>query len=177
MLNVSSPTLQHQQGAVLHLLSNHLCLGGNEIRAELGLTANDLQTVLSELIAQGLVQTDNLRNAVRYSKREFEHDLDLVRPEWFGKLEGWFAQGNRETVLGVSRQLNLKEADTRATLEEMRKQGLLYGKFVGNMCIYSLRQRGVLLQASAEQMGQFQAAANPMASGSKPRSRKLTGKA
>ncbi|GEM48353.1 MarR family transcriptional regulator [Deinococcus cellulosilyticus] len=148
MLNASSSVLQIQQGAVLQLLTTHNSLGGHEIRAELGITTSELQTVLAELIAQGLVQTDQLRNSVRYIKREFEHDPHLVHPEWFGQLEAWFAQGGRETVFSLARQLKWKVPDTRATLEEMRKQGLLYGKFVGNMCVYSLRQRGVVRQVS-----------------------------
>ncbi|WP_034335675.1 hypothetical protein [Deinococcus misasensis] len=154
MLNASS-TLQNQQGAVLNLLSKQLSLGGHEIRLALGLTAHDLQTVLAELIAQGLVQTDNLRNTVRYSKREFEHDPELVHPEWFLPFEVWFSKGHRETVFSLARQLNVNIPDARATLEEMRKEGLLYGHFVGNMCVYSLRKRGVLLQASAERMGRL----------------------
>lgn len=137
---------------VLALLDSRESVVAQDVRVLLGSTAADAQIGLEELISQGLVRTEPVRSSTRYSKREFEHDRELVQEVWFAKLEGWFGLGKTETAPGIARLLGLDLAQVRATLEEMCQRGVLYGKFVGQMCIYSLRERGETLQASDEQM-------------------------
>lgn len=152
MLLTSNPTTTDRHIMILSLLTTCESLGSQDIRTRLGCTAADAHTVLEELIAQGLIRADNVRNSVRYSKRNFDHDQTLVCPEWFEHLEDWFAQGKSESASGMARLLGLNPLKLRATLEEMRQRGTLYGRFVGQMCVYSLRQRGETSQATAAQM-------------------------
>ena len=152
MFLTSHINTQNQLQTVLDLFKTRESVVSQDIRTLLGCNIGDAHTLLEELIAQGLIQADTVRSSTRYSKREFEHDANLVRPDWFAKLEDWFTGGKRESATGMARQLGLEIHQMRATLEEMRQDGLLYGKFVGRMCVYSLRQRGTTRQASAEQM-------------------------
>ncbi|GGJ28515.1 hypothetical protein [Deinococcus roseus] len=151
-LNSTWNTTQEQHTIVLKLLNTRESLCSQDIRLALGCSTSNVSKVMEELVSQGLVQINLLRNSIRYSKREFEHDLQRVQDAWFGRLETHFADGTTETSVSVARKLHLNLEDARATLEEMRKKGILYGRFVGQMCIYSLRQRGTTLQASEEQM-------------------------
>ncbi|GGJ24203.1 hypothetical protein [Deinococcus roseus] len=143
---------QDHLDAVMQLLDLQESASSEEIRKVLNCPAVAAHGVLEELIAQGFVQTVGKSSAVRYIKRAFDHDMDLVHEEWFPRLSEWFATGRAESHFGVSSQLNLNAREAKATLEEMRRQGMLFGKFVGSMCIYSLRERGITRQASGAQL-------------------------
>lgn len=143
---------QEHLDAVMQLLERQESATTEEIRKVLGCPAVAAHGVMEELIAQGFVQTAGKTSSVRYMKRAFDHDMDLVREEWFEMLKNWFAGGKSESHFSVASQLNLPPREVKATLEEMRRQGMLFGKFVGSMCIYALRERGTTRHVSGTEL-------------------------
>lgn len=137
-------TTETHRTLVLALLDKNDSVGGADIRHALGCTAINVHLVMDDLITEGHVQSDT-RGSIRYSKRRFTFDVKLVREDWFEGLKRWFQGGKSETAFLVSRQLDLKLENVQATLEAMRQQGWLHGRFVGRMCIYALAPRGTTL--------------------------------
>lgn len=159
-LTATWTTTQEHRDSVLALLNKLESITGGDVRDLLACTATSANLVLEDLMGLGLLQVaPPLRNTTRYIRREFRHDATLVHGEWFDRLEQWFSHGRSETIYSTAHQLHLEVSDVRATLEEMRKRGILYGKFVGSMCIYSLKQRQKLRQATAAQLQDIQVSA------------------
>ena len=138
-------TTETHRNLVLALLDNHESVGGTEIRNALGCSAINVHLVMDDLIAEGHVQSDT-RGSIRYSKRRFTFDVQMVREDWFDRLKSWFQGGKSETAFLVSRQLGLKLEAVQATLEAMRQ----HGRFVGRMCIYALTPRASTLRPLTE---------------------------
>ncbi|GGJ52422.1 hypothetical protein [Deinococcus roseus] len=143
-------TTETHRNLVLELLNTCDSVGNNDIRQALGCTAGHVHLVMDDLITEGHVQADT-RGPIRYSKRTFTFEERHVRPEWFERLKRWFQGGKSETSFLVARQLDLKWEEVEATMEAMRQQGWLHGRFVGRMCIYALVPRGTTLQGPAGQ--------------------------
>ncbi|GEM47494.1 hypothetical protein [Deinococcus cellulosilyticus] len=146
---------QDHLDAVMQLLERQESASSEDIRKVLNCPPVAAHSVLEELIAQGFVQTVGKTSAIRYIKRAFDHDMDLVHEEWFDRLIEWFAGGRAESHFSVASQLGLNAREGKATLEEMRRRGMLFGKFVGSMCIYSLRERGMTRHASGAELEQL----------------------
>ena len=146
---------QDHLDAVMQLLERQESATSEDIRKVLNCPPVAAHGVLEELIAQGFVQTVGKSSAIRYIRRAFDHDMDLVHEDWFDRLIDWFKDGRAESHFGVASQLGLNPKQVKATLEEMRRRGMLFGKFVGSMCIYSLRERGITRQGSGAELEQM----------------------
>ncbi|GEM46334.1 hypothetical protein [Deinococcus cellulosilyticus] len=159
-LTATWTTTQQHRDSVISLFDTLESISGSDVREVLSCTTVSAHQVLEDLMGLGLLQVaPSIRNTTRYILRTYGHDASLVHREWFDRLEHWFSHGRSETIYSTSQQLHLELPETRATLEEMRKLGILYGKFVGAMCIYSLKQRQKLRQATAAQLQDLQVSA------------------
>lgn len=141
---------EHHQG-VLALFAQKSFITRDDIRKGLRISISMASTVIEDMLLRGLIRKivhDKKPLIVQYVQGGFDHDPSLVRKTWMKKFTQYFQEGGSGTAISIAQQHQLDLDCTRATLEEMRKQGLVHGRFVGAGCIYSGESRMVEKQAT-----------------------------
>ncbi|WP_034335515.1 hypothetical protein [Deinococcus misasensis] len=151
-LMVPWSTTPEHRNTILQLFERSQSISGQDVRDALECSSAAAHLVLEDLMGVGLIQAQPAaRGITRYLRRHFEHPSELVHAEWFHPVLQLFQHGKQETVFSTAQQLVLPLPEVRATLEEMRKQGLLFGHFIGSMCVYSSRRSQVTFQSDVAQ--------------------------
>lgn len=141
----------HQQ--VLDLLEQQGSATQEEVRKALKIGMNFAITLLEDMLGRNLIKpVVRPQRSTLYAKATFNHDPKLVNPTWVRTFKKHFQPGVSATAISVAQQFGLDLESTRATLEEMRKQGTLHGRYVGASVIYSAQSRMVQKQARPEDL-------------------------
>ncbi|WP_034340766.1 helix-turn-helix domain-containing protein [Deinococcus misasensis] len=147
-------TITEEQIEKVMALFDHLTMiRKSDIGGALGNNSmNVYRAIVDELINRGMIRCIQINTSILYERMSFDHDQSDVRKDLMGLLHSHFDGGRSATAASVATELALNINVVKATLEELRKQGKICGRFVGNLCIYAQQERGTVREATPEEL-------------------------
>lgn len=147
------PITEEQIEKVMALFDHLTMIRKSDIGGALGNNSmNVYRAMVDELINRGMIRCIQINTSILYERMSFDHDQSDVRKDLMGLLHSHFDGGRSATAASVATELALNINVVKATLEELRKQGKIFGRFVGNLCIYAQQERGTSRTATPEEL-------------------------